>query len=60
MNGEFSEDIWNNVNRENNINVNANGASVNVVGTIVEQGVLFGITVNHKKAPEVSTNGSTD
>ena len=60
MDGEFNEGVWNNVNKNNCINVTANGANVNVVGTIVEQGVLFGITVNHKKAPEVSTNNSTE
>ena len=60
LNGEFSESTWNSVNKNNSINVTANGANVNIIGTLLEDGVLLGITVKHKKAPEVSTNGSTN
>ena len=60
IDGEFSEDIWNTVNTQNAINVNANGANVNIVGTVMEEGVLLGVTVNHTKAPEISTNGGTN
>ena len=60
MDGVFNESVWNGVNKNNNITVTANGANVNIVGTIYENGVLYGVTVNHKKAPEVSTNGDTN
>ena len=60
MDGVFNESVWNSVNKNNNITVTANGANVNIVGTIYENGVLYGVTVKHTKAPEVSTNGDTN
>lgn len=58
--GNFDESIWSSVNKNNNISVTANGATVHIVGTLLQEGVLLGITVNHKKAPDVSTNGSAN
>ena len=37
----------------------ANGASVEIIGKVMSEGLLFGVTINHSKAPEISTNGDT-
>ena len=60
LDGELTEEEWNTVNKQNAINTTANGASVNIVGKIMNEGVLFGATINHTKAPEISTNGGTE
>ena len=60
MDGQFNESIWSSVNTTNVINATANGASITVKGTVMSDGVLFGVTVNHTKAPETSLNGETN
>ena len=58
IDGIFDENIWTEINNTNIISATANGANVTVKGTIMNDGVLFGVIVNHTKAPEVSTNGT--
>ena len=59
LDGEFNEEIWSEQVRTNCINVNANGADVNIMGTLIEDGVIFGVTINHTTDPNHSfSNGA--
>jgi hypothetical protein len=58
LDGNFDEDIYTNDVKSNVISANANGAPVEIMGTLTEGGVVFGVTVNHTKAPNLSTDGS--
>ncbi len=56
--GNLTDTAWSSVNKNKNINLKANGATVNIIGTIVDKGVLLGITVTHTTPPETSLDGS--
>lgn len=58
LDGEFTESVWTSTVKTNTISVVANGASITLMGTKNADGVYFGFTVNHTKAPNISTNGS--
>ena len=60
MDGEYNEAIWDTIDTKNPLVATANGANISILGTIMEEGVLFAVQVAHNKAPEVSTNGETN
>ena len=60
IDGEFSDNIWSTVNTTNTINTTANGANVNIMGTLMNDGILLGTTVVHTKEPGISTNGGSE
>ncbi len=60
LDGVFNESVYTSTVKSNAISATANGASVSIMGTLIEDGVLFGVTVNHTKAPGVSTDGGSD
>ena len=60
LDGSFDEDVYTEAVKNNSIFANANGADVTIIGTLTDGGVLYGVTVDHTLAPELSTNGSND
>lgn len=54
LDGEFNESCYTTEVQNNSISVNANGAQVSIMGTLLDDGVLFAVTINHKTAPGVS------
>ena len=59
LDGIFDESIYTESVKNNVITANGNGAEVKIIGTLTEQGVVFGLTINHTKSPNVTvvTNG---
>ena len=57
IDGVLGETMWN-VSSECSTPVN--GANISVKATKMEKGVIFGIKVDHTKAPDVSVNGETN
>ncbi len=60
LDGNFDEGAYTTNVKNNSITANGNGANVSIIGTLTEGGVLYGVTVNHTKAPDVSTDGSNN
>lgn len=60
LDGELNEPYYTYNVRNNKITTNANGASVEIMGTLLEKGVLFATIVEHTKAPNVSVGGNGD
>lgn len=60
LDGVHSESLWTETVRENSATAEANGATVSVIGTKLTNGVLFGVTVKHTKAPEQAVANSTE
>lgn len=60
LDGVFNESVYTSDVKTNSITANANGATVNIIGTLLEDGVLFGVTVDHTKAPDVTVDGGSD
>lgn len=58
LDGSFNEGAYTEDVKNNSISANANGADVTIIGTLTDGGVLYGVTVDHTKAPDVSTDGS--
>ena len=58
LDGVFDESIYTEDVKTNIITGNANGAPVEIMGTLMDKGVVFGITVDHTKAIDVSTDGT--
>ena len=58
LDGKFDEAMWKGVNKNNYLSLVANGANINIVGKLMTNGILFGVTVNHTTAPNVSFNGT--
>lgn len=54
LDGEFNEDIYNAQVISNKLDVNANGANVSIMGTLIDKGMIFAVTINHKTNPEKS------
>ena len=54
LDGKYDEAVYTDNVKNNSITANANGAEVEIIGTLVDGGVLLGVTVNHTVAPEVS------
>jgi hypothetical protein len=60
LDGVFDEDAYSETVKNNVIVANGNGARVEIMGTLLENGVLFGVTVDHTKSPTVPTGGNGD
>lgn len=58
IDGTFDESIYTEDVKANVITANANGADVEIIGTLTENGVVFGVTVNHTLDPNISTDGT--
>lgn len=59
LDGSFDDEIYTEQVKNNSINFNANGADVTIMGTLLDKGVIFGATINHKTDPNKSLgNGS--
>ena len=54
LDGVLDEDVYTDTVKANGITANGNGASVEFIGTLVDGGALFGITVDHTKAADVA------
>ena len=59
LDGVFNENAYTENVKTNVITANGNGADVEIMGALLDDGVLFGVTVNHKKAPNI-TMGNGD
>lgn len=57
LDADFSEDVWTENVKNNVISTTAKGAEINIMGRLIEGGIVFGATVLHTVAPEVSING---
>ena len=55
LDGVFSEDIYTENVKNSVISADANGAKVDIIGTLTDAGVVFGVTVKHNKAVDVNT-----
>ena len=60
LDGVLDEDIYTENVKTNSVVANANGANVEIIGTLTDKGVVYGVTVNHTKATTVPTNGYDD
>lgn len=60
LDGNFTESVYTESVRNNVIHANANGADVEIMGTLTDSGVLFGVKVLHTRAPNVPTGGNGD
>ncbi len=60
LDGELTDSAYTQTVKNSAITTTANGANVNIIGTKLEKGVLFGITIKHKKAANVSVNGDAN
>ncbi len=58
LDGSFDESVYTESVKNNVINANGNGADINMIGTLTDGGILFGITIDHTKPVNTSTNGS--
>ena len=54
LDGKFDESLYTESVKSNAISAKGNGADVNIIGTLTEKGVLFGVTINHTKSPYVT------
>ena len=57
IDGVFGESMWA---TSSKCSTTANGANIVVQAEKMKDGVIFGVKVDHKKAPEVSVNGETN
>ncbi len=60
LDGTFDEDVYTENVKNNSIYANGNGADVEIMGTLIDEGVLFGVTVNHTKGVNVHTTEPYD
>ena len=58
LDGKLDEEVYTETVKNNSIVATANGANVEIIGTFTDGGVLYAVTVNHKLAPELSTDGT--
>ena len=58
LDGKLDDAVYTETVKNNSITATANGAAVDIIGTLTDGGVLYGVTVDHKLAPEISTDGS--
>lgn len=54
LDGIFDESIYTEGVKSNAIKANGNGAGVEIIGTLTDQGIVFGVTINHVKSPDVT------
>lgn len=55
LDGKFDENVYTENVKNNIINANGNGAPIEIMGTLTDEGILFGVTINHKQSPFVPT-----
>ncbi len=60
LDGNFKESVYTKDVKKNVIRTTANGADVEIMGTLTNRGVLFGVKVLHTLAPDVPTGGNGD
>ena len=60
LDGKFDETIYTDSVKSNTISANGNGADVDIIGTLTDKGVVFGVTINHKKSPYVTVVSGGD
>ena len=60
LDGTFNEDIYTESVKTNSIVANGNGADVEIIGTLTEQGVVFGVTIDHTKSPNATLVANGD
>lgn len=60
LDGNFKESVYTKNVKKNVIHTTANGADVEIMGTLTKKGVLFGVKVLHTLDPDVPTGGSGD
>lgn len=66
LDGDFNDSIWtanvktNVITKTVNTGTSSTPVTVTTMGTKTVDGVYFGFTVNHTKAPNVSTNGTSN
>ncbi len=60
LDGELTEEVWSESVKANTISTTANGAEIEIMGRLLENGTVFGVTVLHTKAPNVSVNGENN
>lgn len=53
LDGKYDEAVYTDNVKNNSITANANGADVEIIGTLVDGGVLLGVTVNHNVAVDI-------
>ncbi|MBO4962582.1 MAG: Ig-like domain-containing protein, partial [Clostridia bacterium] len=58
IDGNLTDSIWNSTVMANTVKGSANGATITIAGTKTADGIYLGATVTHKKAPNVSVDGS--
>jgi len=54
LDGIFDESIYTDSVKTNVVKANGNGATVEIMGTLTEKGVVFGVTINHTKSPNAT------
>lgn len=60
LDGSFDESIYTENVKSNVISANGNGADVEILGTLTEQGVVFGVTIDHTKSPNATLIANGD
>ena len=60
LDGVLDDAVYTDSVKNNSIVATGNGASVEIIGTLIESGVLFGVTVDHTKEVTVPTGGNGD
>ena len=54
LDGKFDESIYTESVKANTITANGNGADIEIMGTLTDDGLVFGVTVDHTKSPYVT------
>ena len=52
LDGAFNESIYTENVKNNAISANGNGADINIIGTLTDNGVVLGVTIKHTKSPD--------
>ena len=60
LDGVLDDAVYTDSVKNNSIVATGNGANVEIIGTLIEGGVLFGVTVDHTKEVTVPTGGNGD
>ena len=51
LDGKFDESVYTDNVKSNVVSANGNGAKIDIIGTLTDKGLLFGVTINHAKSP---------
>ncbi len=60
LDGKFDESAYTDNIKSNVISANGNGAGVDIIGTLTDEGVLLGVIINHTKSPYVTVINNGD